>query len=265
MNNRCFEHNHMTMRQYGLWNRVRGLQRKWGFVYFDGDDIATGFRSTSRDAVFDDCNTLLKLGFFELKSPRKRKKDGTYESRKITAITHREWVSKYPNKCLKLEPTQSPIATGEKPIQSPIAIDQSPNAIDQSPIATSQSLQSDKDLFRAGLLNADEKRADLVPDPPLFCETSQVHESASKCCADVESVNNTMFPPEPETLTPRQTLERELARAQKTLGNWQKNDKPEFQEYIQKSREKVADLEQQLLALELNSSANTGSQADYAQ
>jgi len=87
----------MTCRQYGLWTRIRELQSKWGFVYFDGDDLAEGFQSTSRDAVFDDCNVLLKSGFFELQHARKRKKDGTWESRKIKALTHKEWSAKHPS------------------------------------------------------------------------------------------------------------------------------------------------------------------------
>jgi hypothetical protein len=254
-NNKCFEHNHMTMRQFGLWNRVRGLQRKWGFVYFDGDDLANGFRFTSRDAVFDDCNVLLKLGFFELQSPRKRKKDGTYESRKIAAITHKEWAKKYPNKCLKPETSQSPIATGKKPIQSPNATSQSPIAIDQSPNATSQSLQSDKDLFKAGLFKTDMFRA--VP-PPLSHGHIDPHESAPEGCAASGVVHGT----ERIELTPRQVLEAELARARKTLSGWQKNNSPEVQVYVVKSQQRVADLEQKLVAMESNSpvaSAESGS------
>lgn len=117
MNSRCFENNHMTCRQFGLWNRVRTLQRKWGFLFFDGDDIAAGFQSTSRDVIFNECKALLGSGWFELMEPRQRKNDGTWSARKIKAVSHEEWVVKHPNKCL--QPISSCTGTtGESSIQS---------------------------------------------------------------------------------------------------------------------------------------------------
>jgi len=93
---------------------------------------------------------------------------------------------------------------------------------------------------------------------PLFCETLQTHESASECCA--ATIDRTQ--PEPE-LTARQTLEQELARARKTLAGWKRNDKPDFQQYLTKSQQRVADLELQLVEMESYSpvamTAETGS------
>ena len=56
---KCFAHRHMTCRQYGLWTRVRELQRKFGFIYFDGDDLAASFRDTKRDVIFRECKALV--------------------------------------------------------------------------------------------------------------------------------------------------------------------------------------------------------------
>ncbi len=96
----CFAHNHMTMREFGLWNRIRALQSRFGFVYFDADDLSAGFVSTSRDVIYDDCTRLLDAGWLQLLQPRKRKKDGTWEARKLTALSHKDWQTKYPDKCL---------------------------------------------------------------------------------------------------------------------------------------------------------------------
>ncbi len=137
-NKHCFARNHMTCRQFGLWNVVREVQSKWGFIYFDGDDLAHSFKDTSRDAIFDDCKSLLKSNWFELLEPRQRKKDGTWQSRKIRALSHKEWSEKTGAKCFNAGVDQSPIATGKAAIQSP-------NATDRLPNATDQSLQSNKD------------------------------------------------------------------------------------------------------------------------
>jgi len=144
----------MTCRQYGLYTRVRELQSKFGYVFFDGDDLADSFLKepekvkprpplnpktgkpwgprrfgTSRDTVYDDCASLLKKGWFVELTARTRKKDGTWEARKLKALSHKEWVAKHPDKCLIPQDSQSVAsdwpsalqATGSSPLQ---AIDQ---------------------------------------------------------------------------------------------------------------------------------------------
>jgi hypothetical protein len=138
------------MRQYGLYSAVRELQSKWGFIYFDGDDIAASFQKTKRDVVYDDCKALISAGWFEIKSERNRKKDGTWEARKIVAITHREWSAKYPNNCnLKAQPV-APHQLDEAPDQS-LQSDQpvAPQQPTSRPTAIDQSLPSDKDLVQS--------------------------------------------------------------------------------------------------------------------
>ena len=129
----CFPHRHMTCRQFGLWTRIRELQSKFGFVWFDGDDLARSFASepskaktpkvavhyrtgkpmkprrygASRDAIYADCDALLTSGWFEELQARARKKDGTWEARKLQALTHKEWAAKYPTKCKELQDSQS--------------------------------------------------------------------------------------------------------------------------------------------------------------
>jgi hypothetical protein len=106
----CFAHCHMTMRQFGLWNRVWDLQKKTGWVYFDAYFIEDNFVLTSHDTIYSDCADLLALGWFELIGERKRKKDGTWESRKIRALAHREWSQKHPGKCRNVQVDQSGIS-----------------------------------------------------------------------------------------------------------------------------------------------------------
>ncbi len=102
----CRANQHMTCRQYGLWTRIRELQSKFGFVYFDGDSVAGMFSDTSRDTIFRECTALINAGWFRLRSERQRKKDGTWEARKIVAVTHAEWLKTHLNACLPVAPVQ---------------------------------------------------------------------------------------------------------------------------------------------------------------
>src|SRR5258708_189542 len=113
-NKHCFTRNHMTLRQFGLWNYVWDVQRKHGFIYFDGDTVSDGFQGTKRDVIFRECKVLLETGFFELIEDGGRKSDGTYKPRKIKALSHKEWVSEHTNECLSSRTS----ATGGKVIQS---------------------------------------------------------------------------------------------------------------------------------------------------
>lgn len=145
----CFARNHMTMRQYGLYSTVRELQSKWDFIYFDGDDLSKSFTKTSRDVIYDDCKVLVTAGWFEEKGKRNRKKDGTYEARKLVAITHKEWSAKYPNHCnLEAQPV-APQQLDKAPIHS--AISDSPvgnQRLTSRLLAIDQSLPTNKDLVQ---------------------------------------------------------------------------------------------------------------------
>ena len=85
----CFANDHMTMRQYGLWTKVREIQKKFKHVFFDGDEFAGRFQSTSRDIIYRECNALINSGWFQVITRCKRKKDGTWEARRIRALSQK--------------------------------------------------------------------------------------------------------------------------------------------------------------------------------
>lgn len=95
----CRAHNHMTLRQYGLWTRIRELQHKFGFVYFDGEDQAASFHDTSSSMLYRVFKSLQDSGWFQLKVERRRKKDGTWEASQIVAVSHAAWASQHPQQC----------------------------------------------------------------------------------------------------------------------------------------------------------------------
>jgi len=109
----CFAHNHMSMRQYGLWSRVRQLQKKYGVVLFSAEKISGDFakdedgkrNGSSVDVIRDECLALIKSGWFVLLTKQYRKPDGTYSHREIIALSHKEWAQSHPNKCREVTPT----------------------------------------------------------------------------------------------------------------------------------------------------------------
>jgi hypothetical protein len=140
----CFAFDHMTCRQFGLWNRIQGLQRKFGFVYFDADFLSAHFQSTSRDVIYDDCTALLDAGWFELTAPRQRKKDGTWEARKVRALNHKEWAAKFPDKCKNLHGNQSANSHWNQSANSDAPVGK--QRLTSRQIAIDQSLPDDKDF-----------------------------------------------------------------------------------------------------------------------
>jgi len=154
----CFAHEHMTCRQYGLWSRIRELQNKREFVFFDADYLSEHFQSTSRDVIYDDCKALLSAGWFELLGERRRKKDGTWESRKIRALSHREWSDRHPGKCENLHAGQS--ANSDDPVGKQRRTSRL--------IATNQSLPANKDFV---LTDRHDSKSDIIPDQTSFGTT----------------------------------------------------------------------------------------------
>jgi hypothetical protein len=124
----CFAHSHMTMRAYGLWTRVRelyaGVIKKHPnqkFIFFDGADLARGFHKTPVSTLYEDCATLVKEGWFEVQgNPQARKKNGSYEARRITPLSHKEWVSKYPSKCTQSQESHSISQNGQESVSHSI-------------------------------------------------------------------------------------------------------------------------------------------------
>jgi hypothetical protein len=156
--------------------------------------------------------------------------------------------SSTPNQSGMLEESSTPDSQGSTPGSTPDLTGSTPNQSGgkEQVEGTSLKKQSLKD----------------VP-PSLFHGNIDTHESASECCAAPVAVLSTKSP-EPE-LTPRQKLEAELARARKSRDNWEKNGDPALQVYLEKSRERVADLERQLVAIESNSPATPAETGTHAQ
>ena len=145
----------MTVRQYGLWTTVRELQNKIGFAYFDGDTIASYFKKTSRDVIYDDCTALLDTGWFDLLAPRTRSSEtGLWNPRKIKALSHKEWCAKYADlsaaECVNNEPIKA--ADQSLPTDWTEGHPVAPEQLTSRSTAINQSLPSDIDTSKEQML-----------------------------------------------------------------------------------------------------------------
>jgi hypothetical protein len=199
----------MTMRQFGLWNRIRGLQSKFKFAYFDGQMIADSFQGTPRSTVYKDMAVLVKEGWIKLLEPQKRKGDGTFSARKVVAVLHKEWASVYPNKCS----IHSISETGEDGIHSISETDHSISETDRSISETDRSTLMDKDLVHPDDTNEQTSiQADDSSAPPSFVRRNiEMHASASKCSAS--SLTSGTVVTSKKALLPLEPHERAIARA----------------------------------------------------
>ena len=193
----CFAHSHMTMREYGLYTRIRELQSKFGFAFFDGDALAKSFQKTNRSTVYLDCKALIKAGWFEVQTEaqgeRDRKIDGTYKSRQIVALNHKEWAAKYPSGCQNLKDSQSISKTG--PV-CPNGTVQSISKTDQSISKTDQCVLMNKDLIESRHdIRQTQIKADLVGGEPkngdVFLDSVPPHASNQEGVGSAEIAPNT--------------------------------------------------------------------------
>jgi len=108
---KCFEHQHMTTEEYGLWSLYRGLSLKSGEVFDDGRTTADRFADESYSHIYRIRRSLIKKGFLEVKKKSTRDK----ATQRLTAtvfraITHEEWVRKHGTKhCCTSSPPVSQV------------------------------------------------------------------------------------------------------------------------------------------------------------
>lgn len=99
MSNQCFDHNHMTVKEYGLYCYIRAISHESGVFYMDGRAHARQFAGVSKDTMYRLVESLHKKGWLILTQKSKRTKLGTYTPGRYTTVDHDTWTANHKGKC----------------------------------------------------------------------------------------------------------------------------------------------------------------------
>jgi len=165
--NHCFEHNHMTFAEFGLYKYVQGVRGERVF-YFNGRSVADEFvpvrGGTGKDAAYLLAESLCKKGWFKRIKKGGRTKTGIFEATQYITIEHDEWALTHPNKCRRsasrLEPTSLLEQTGK-----PVGSTRTTSRLEQNDL----SAQADVDLILSIHAN----------DPQKFNDSASASDATS--------------------------------------------------------------------------------------
>src|SRR5580658_3593980 len=88
---RCYEHFHMTMTEYALYDVARAWSGKTGILYFDGKKLSQQFERASKSNMYKLAGRLTKKGWFVIHSEPSRRGNGTWSPRTYKVLRHVEW------------------------------------------------------------------------------------------------------------------------------------------------------------------------------
>jgi hypothetical protein len=69
---RCYERQHMTLEEYGLWAYASTVSHQSGVFYMDARGIAKRFSDTGKDAIYRVARRLEEKGWFRRLKPARR-------------------------------------------------------------------------------------------------------------------------------------------------------------------------------------------------
>jgi hypothetical protein len=70
---KCYEHFHMTMTEYALYDINRAWSDRTGLLFFDGMKLSEQFQHASKSNTYKLANSLVRKGWFAPQSEPKRR------------------------------------------------------------------------------------------------------------------------------------------------------------------------------------------------
>jgi hypothetical protein len=127
----------MTPDEYGRWNYCRDVSHKSGKVYLSGRAIANEFSGITKNVIYRIAENLLAAGWLqELAKPHRVTKTGLLAPRVVRALSHDEWVAKYPAAPCRARMNQEPCPENRTGVTCP---ENSPVLFSEPPVPFSAS------------------------------------------------------------------------------------------------------------------------------
>lgn len=120
MTRSCFAHNHMTPKEFGVYQYALAVSHTSGKFFFDGRGTASQFAGTKKDAVYPIVSRLEKMGWFMVLKASERNELGMWTPTEYQVLNHEDWEKTHAGQCRKpvAEPRQAPVG---KLRQAPVA------------------------------------------------------------------------------------------------------------------------------------------------
>jgi hypothetical protein len=93
----CYERQHMTPAEYGLWEYARTVSHASGVFYLDCRKTQAEFSGTSKSTIYRLAGSLQQKGFFVLLREPQRTARGTKTAKEYRPLSHEEWAAQHPN------------------------------------------------------------------------------------------------------------------------------------------------------------------------
>jgi hypothetical protein len=97
--NKCYDHFHMTMSEYALYDIARAWSATTGLLFFDGRKLSKQYQRASPSNAYKLADSLTRKGFFVIHSEPSRRPNGTWSPRTYKVLSHDAWVKTHPGQC----------------------------------------------------------------------------------------------------------------------------------------------------------------------
>jgi hypothetical protein len=96
---KCYEHCHMTMSEYALYDIARAWSATTGILFFDGRKLSQQYQKCSKSNTYKLADSLTAKGFFVVNSEPSRRPNGTWSPRTYKVLNHDAWAKTHPGQC----------------------------------------------------------------------------------------------------------------------------------------------------------------------
>lgn len=115
----CFDHNHLTFEEFGVYSYVRAVSHKSHVFYSDGRQLAAEFEGEGKNPAYRVINNLVKKGWLVLIKEGGRTRFGTISPNQYEAVDHETWAAAHPGQCQQPVPKRGQVPVPKERFTSP--------------------------------------------------------------------------------------------------------------------------------------------------
>jgi hypothetical protein len=206
----CFAHNHMTPKEFGVYQYALAVSHTSGKFFFDGRGTASQFAGTKKDAVYPIASRLEKMGWFVVLKASERNELGMWTPTEYQVLNHEDWQKTHGGQCRKpvAEPRQAPVG---KLRQAPVAESQLTcldSSTDVSANSNSRVAEPRHKYVKRIQKREESERKDCAAPVPESGQAQPANQSLSPSLDSCEKPSTEKLSPEEEQLKAKRLAEQ---------------------------------------------------------